>query len=175
MDELGDTIGLDYFEKLEPEVREAVQYVRRDLRALDLDLRKGRPRKGGLPELLKRLTAHQPKFYDALDAETFEQLVLLADTWDVTEQLIAEKEARRAAEHPDGKWSLDSLRAALAEFKPGLYGRMDNAQVAAMLRKEGIPVVTIRIGDKTHKGIRKADVDRLMADREARRKGVTRP
>ena len=44
-----------------------------------------------------------------------------------------------------------------------------------MLRKEGIPVVTIRIGGKTHKGIRKADVDRLFAEREARRKGVTHP
>ena len=30
MAEIGDTIGLDYFEKLEPEVREAVQCVRRD-------------------------------------------------------------------------------------------------------------------------------------------------
>ena len=174
MDELGDTIGLDYFEKLEPEVREAVQYVRRDLRALDLDLRKGRQRKGGIDELRERLTAHQPKFYDALDAETFEQLVLLADMWDATEQIIAEKRAKRAAEHPDGKWSLDSLRLALIELKPSAYGHLDNTQLAAILRREGIPVVTIRIGGKTHKGVRKADVDRIFGDREARRKGVTR-
>ena len=175
MAEIGDTIGLDYFESLDSDVKKAVQMVRGDLRALELDLRKGRPRRGGVDELRERLTAHQPKFYDALDAETFEQLVLLADTWDVTEQIIAEKTAQRAKDHPDGKWSLDSLRIALAEYKPGIYGRMDNTQVAAMLRKEGIPVVTIRIGGKTHKGIRKADVERLMADREARRKGVTRP
>ena len=176
MAEIGDTIGLDYFEKLEPEVREAVQHVRRDLQALSLDLRdRRRPRKGGLPELRERLTAHQPEFYDALDAETFEQLVLLADTWDVTEQIVAEKAAQRAAEHPDGKWSLDSLRLALIELKPSAYGHLDNTQLAAILRREGIPVVTIRIGGKTHKGVRKADVDRIFGDREARRKGVTRP
>ena len=34
MAEIGDTIGLDYFEGLEPEVRQAVQFVRSDLRAL---------------------------------------------------------------------------------------------------------------------------------------------
>lgn len=175
MTEIGDTIGLDYFEQLEPDVRKAVQFVRSDLRALDLNLRKGRPRTGGVDELRERLTEHQPKFYDALDAETFEQLVLLADTWDVTEQIIAEKATQRAKDHPDGKWSLDSLRIALAGLKPEIYGRMDNAQVAAMLRKEGIPVVTVRIGDKTHNGIRKADVERLMQAREARRKGVTAP
>ena len=100
--------------------------------------------------------------------------MLLADTWDVTEQIIAEKAAQRSAEHPDGKWSLDSLRIALAELKPGIYGRMDNTQVAAMLRKEGIPVVTIRIGGKTHKGIRKADVDRL-SDREAAGRALPSP
>ena len=175
MAEIGDTIGLDYFENLEPDTRRAVQFVRDDLRALDLNLQKGRQRAGGLAEVRERLTTAQPDFYNAMTDEVFEHLLLLADCWDTTEQLIAEKEARRAAEHPDGKWSLDSLRIALAALKPGIYGRMDNTQVAAMLRKEGIPVVTIRIGGKTHKGIRKADVERLMADREARRKGVTRP
>jgi len=80
---------------------------------------------------------------------------------------------QRAREHPDGKWSLDSLRLALAKSKPGIYGKWDNTQLAAMLRKESIPVVTIRIGNKTYKCVRKADVERLMADREARRKGVT--
>ena len=120
--------------------------------------------------------AEQPDRYgDDVPDEAFEHLVLLADVWDTTEQIIAEKAAQRAEEHPDGKWSLDSLRIALGELKPGIYGRMDNAQVAALLRKEGIPVVTIRIGNKTHKGIRKADVERLMTDREARRKGVTHP
>ena len=125
MPEIGDTIGLNYFEGLDPDVKKAVQMVRGDLRALDLNLRKGRKRTGGLPELRERLTAHQPKFYDALDAETFEQLVLLADTWDVTEEIIAEKEARRAAEHPDGKWWLDSLRLALIELMPSAYGHLD--------------------------------------------------
>ena len=57
MAEIGDTIGLDYFEGLDPDVKKAVQLVRGDLRALDLDLRKGRRRKGGLPELRERLGA----------------------------------------------------------------------------------------------------------------------
>ena len=100
---------------------------------------------------------------------------MLADTWDVTEQIIAEKTAQRAKDHPDGKWSLDSLRLALIELKPSAYGHLDNTQLAAILRREGIPVITIRIGGKTHKGVRKADVDRIFGDREARRKGVTRP
>lgn len=101
MAEIGDTIGLDYFEGLDPDVKRAVQMVRGDLRALSLDLRdRRRPRKGGVDELRERLAAHQPKFYDALDAETFEQLLFLADTWDVTEQIIAEKTAKRAEEQP---------------------------------------------------------------------------
>ena len=49
MAEIGDTIGLDYFEGLFLDVKKAVQLVRGDLRALDLDLRKGRRRKGGSP------------------------------------------------------------------------------------------------------------------------------
>ena len=175
MAEIGDTIGLDYFEQLDPDMKKAVQMVRSDLRALDLDLRKGRPRRGGVDELRERLTAKEPGFFNALEPEVFEQLVLLADTWDVTEQIIAEKAARRAEEHPDGKWSLDSLRLALIELKPSAYGHLDNTQLAAILRREGIPVITIRIGGKTHKGVRKADVDRIFGDREARRKGVTRP
>ena len=101
--------------------------------------------------------------------------MLLADTWDVTEQIIAENEARRAAEHPDGKWSLDSLRIALAELKPGLYGGMNNGQIASMLRKEGNPGRHDPHRRQTHKGIRGADVERLLGGREARRKGVTRP
>ena len=101
--------------------------------------------------------------------------MILADTWVVTEEIIREKAEQRARAHPGGKWSLDDLRVALAASKPGIYGKWDNTQLAAMLRKEGIPVITIRIGNKTHKGIRKADVERPFAEREARRKGVTRP
>ena len=76
--------------------------VRGDLRALDLNLRKGRPRKGGIDELRAQLTAHQPEFYDALDTETFEQLVLLADTWDVTEQIIARRPPNGPRTTPTG-------------------------------------------------------------------------
>lgn len=175
-DDQGGTIGLDYFEEqLDPEMREIVQYVRKDLRALDLNLRKGRKRTAGRDELRRRLAEREPAFYDAMTDEGFEHVVLLADTWDVTEEIVAEQAAARRAAHPDGKWSLDDLRIALGKLKPGIYGAMDNGQIAAMLRKEGIPVQTIRIGGKTHKGIRQADVDRLFREREARRKGVTRP
>lgn len=169
MDEIGDTIGLDYFEKLDPEVRQAVQCIRQDLRATGLE--KGS--RGGVAAVLERLTAHQPAFYDALAPDVFEQLLFLADSWRVVEEIVAEKRAKHAAEHPDGKWTLDALRLALIELKPGAYGHLDNTQLAAILRKEGIPVVTIRIGNKTHKGIRKADVDRIFGAREGRKKGVT--
>ena len=78
------------------------------------------------------------------------------------------------AEHPDG-WSLDSLRIALAESKPETYGLMTNGELAAILRTEGIEVRTIRTGKTTAKGIRKADVDRLMAAREDGRRVLPGP
>ena len=170
------TIGLEDFEKLDPDVRTAVLQLRRDLRAVELSIEGRTKRTATRAQVRARLAEEFPDRYgDNLAPEAFDDLMLLADTWIAAEEIIAEKKAKRADEHPDGKWALDSLRIALAEQKPSVYGKWDNTQLAAMLRKEGIPVITIRIGNKTHKGIRKSDLDRLMADREARRKGVTRP
>ena len=100
--------------------------------------------------------------------------MLLSDTRVVVEEAVPEKAAHREAEHPDG-WSLDSLRIALAESKPETYGLMTNGELTAILRTEGIEVRTIRIGKTTAKGIRKADVDRLMAAREDGRRVLPGP
>lgn len=105
----------------------------------------------------------------------FTDLVLLADTWTLTEELVRERDAEREREHPDGKWTLDQLRIALAKLKPQTYGRWTNADVAAMLRKEGVEVKTIRIGNTTAKGVRKVDVERVMRDREARGRALPAP
>ena len=123
----------------------------------------------------QRLAAQWPDRYgDDMTAEDFDQLMLLSDTRVVVDQTVPEKAAHREAEHPDG-WSLDSLRIALAESKPETYGLMTNGELAAILRKEGIEVRTIRTGKTIARGICKADVDRLMAAGEAGRKGVIRP
>ena len=175
MDGIGDTIGLDYFEGLPPDLREAVRQCRRDLRTLGLDIETRKHRTAaGWDKVRQRLAAEWPDRYgDDMTAEEFDQLMLLSDTRVVVEEGVPEKAAHREAEHPDG-WSLDSLRIALAESKPETYGLMTNGELAAILRTEGIEVRTIRTGKTTAKGIRKADVDRLMAAREDRQ-GVTRP
>jgi hypothetical protein len=171
----GGMIGLDHFEKLDPEIRELVLHLRSDLRAAGLSIEGRTKRMGTIEQTRAKLTEIQPDFYSAMTDEGFEYLMTLADTWVVVEETVREKAAKRAAEHPDGKWSLDDLRTALAAHKPGLYGGMNNGQIAAMCREAGIEVRTIRIGGKTAKGIRQADVQRLMAGREGKQKGVTRP
>ena len=114
------------------------------------------------------------RYGDDMTAEKFDQLILLSDMRVVVEEAMRENAAHRQAEYPDG-WSLDSLRIALAESKPETYGLMTNGELAAILRKEGIEVRTIRTGKTIARGICKADVDRLMAAGEAGRKGVIRP
>jgi hypothetical protein len=171
MDGIGDAIGLDYFEGLPPDLREAVRQCRRDLRTLGPDIETIKRRTAGWDEVRQRLAAQWPDRYgDDMTAEEFDQLMLLSDTRVVAEEAAREKAAHREAEHPDG-WSLDSLRIALAESKPETYGLMTNGELAAILRTEGIEVRTIRTGKTTAKGIRKADVDRLMAAREDRPEG----
>ena len=171
MDGIGDAIGLDYFEGLPPDLREAVRQCRRDLRTLGPDVENIKRRTAGRDEVRQRLAAEWPDRYgDDMTAEEFDQLMLLSDTRVVVEEAVREKAAHREAEHPDG-WSLDSLRIALAQSKPETYGLMTNGELAAILRTEGIEVRTIRTGKTTAKGIRKADVDRLMAAREDRPEG----
>ena len=175
MDGIGDAIGLDYFEGLPPDRREAVRQCRRDLRTLGPDIETIKRRTAGWDEVRQRLAAQWPDRYgDDMTAEEFDQLMLLSDTRVVVEEAVPEKAAHREAEHPDG-WSLDSLRIALAESKPETYGLMTNGELAAILCKEGIEVRTIRTGKTIARGICKADVDRLMAAGEAGRKGVIRP
>ena len=144
---------------------------RRDLRLLGPDIETIKRRTAGWDEVRQRLAAQWPDRYgDDMTAEEFDQLMLLSDTRVVVEEGVREKAAHREAEHPDG-WSLDSLRIALAESKPETYGLMTNGELAAILRTEGIEVRTIRTGKTTAKGIRKVDVDRLMAAREDRPEG----
>jgi hypothetical protein len=168
MDGIGDTIGLDYLEGLPPDLREAVWQCRRDLRTLGLDIENRKRRTAaGWDKVRQRLAAEWPDRYgDDLTAEKFDQLMLLSDMRVVVEEAVREKAAHRQAEHPDG-WSLDSLRIALAESQPETYGLMTNSELAAILGTEGIEVRTIRIGKTTAKGIRKVDVDRLIAAGEA--------
>jgi hypothetical protein len=129
---------------------------------------------GTWDEVRQRLAAQWPDRYgDDMTAEDFGQLMLLADTRVVVEEAAREKAAHREAEHPAG-WSLASLRIALAESKPETCGLMTNGELAAVIRTEGIEARTIRTGKTTAKGIRKADVDRLMAAREDPQ-GVTHP
>ena len=174
-DDDGGTIALEDLEALPAEFKQAVQRVRRDLRELKLDIEHRRKRTATRDEMREQLAERWPDFYDELSGEAFNELILFSDVWAVLEEIRRENQARMAVEHPDGKWSLDDLRKALAKSKPEIYGRWDNTQLAKMLRDEGIPVVTIRIGNKTHKGVRKADIERLMQAREDRKRGVTRP
>jgi hypothetical protein len=176
MDGIGDTIGLDYFEGLPPDLQEAVWQCRRDLRTLGLDIENRKHRTAaGWDKVRQRLAAEWPDRYgDDMTAERFDQLMLLSDMMVIVEVAVRDKAAHRQAEHPDG-WSLDALRIALAESKPETYGLMTNGELAAILRKEGIEVRTIRTGKTIARGICKADVDRLMAAGEAGRKGVIRP
>jgi hypothetical protein len=48
---------------------------------------------------------------------------------------------------------------------------MTNGELAAILRTEGIEVRAIRTGKTIAKGIRKADIDRLIAARDDRPEG----
>jgi hypothetical protein len=47
MDEVGDTIGLDYFQKLDPEIRGLVLQLRSDLRSVGLSIENRQKRPAG--------------------------------------------------------------------------------------------------------------------------------
>ena len=57
MDGIGDAIGLDYFEGLPPDLREAVRQCRRDLRTLGPDNENIKRRTAGRDEVRQRLAA----------------------------------------------------------------------------------------------------------------------